>query len=452
MGILFGTDGVRGLANQHISPELAFRLGQAGAQVLIQETGLDSLVLGRDTRLSGDMLEGALIAGICSAGVNVLRVGILPTPAVAYLCHRFETGGGVVISASHNAYQDNGIKFFGASGYKLSEALENKIEKLALEENPAITKPTGAAIGSVQEFPQAGERYIRYVCNTGPSDLEGFKMVLDCANGAAFEVAPQVFGRLGATVIPIANNPDGININASCGSTNPELLQKTVLAEQADIGLAFDGDADRVVAVDERGQVLDGDQIMVICAKHRHGNNNLAQDALVVTVMSNLGLHLALSQEGIKVRQCQVGDRYVLEEMLRVGCCLGGEQSGHIIFLDYNTTGDGIITGLQLLKVMRETSSKLSSLSAQMERLPQLLKNVTVKNREVVMNHTLLAENIRNCEQALQGQGRVLVRPSGTEPIVRVMAEAKDQQKLEEVVHSLARVIEEIDQKPVPVG
>jgi phosphoglucosamine mutase len=445
MGVLFGTDGVRGLANKEVSPELAFKIGRAGAYILSTETGKRALVIGRDTRLSGDMLEGALVAGICSVGVDVLRVGVLPTPAVAYLSRTLDAAGGVVISASHNAYADNGIKFFGANGYKLPDTLEEGIERLVLDQAAVLPVPSGSSVGRVRKVPDAGERYVRFACGTGPSDLEGLKVVVDCAHGAAFEVAPRILGRLGAVVVPIFNTPDGTNINAGCGSTHPAALQRAVVAEGADLGLAFDGDADRLIAVDEQGRVVDGDHMLVICGRHMQRRGRLDGEALVVTVMSNLGLHLALREAGIRILQTKVGDRYVLEEMVRARCCLGGEQSGHIIFLEYNTTGDGIITALQLLKVMRETGEPLSRLAAWMERMPQLLRNVPVRDRAAVMASPALAAAVARYEHGLNGQGRILVRPSGTEPLVRVMAEARSETVLEEVVEELVQVVIEID-------
>jgi phosphoglucosamine mutase len=474
MGVLFGTDGVRGLANRELSPELAFRLGRVGACVLREETGARALVIGRDTRLSGDMLEAALVAGICSVGVDVIRVGVLPTPAVAYLARVPEAGGGVVISASHNPYEDNGIKFFGANGYKLPDRLEDRIEHLVLAaggdgdtsgkglaggtcgsggtsgaggNGDTLPTPTGIGVGRVRKLPDAVERYVRFACGTGPSDLAGLKVAVDCANGAAYQVAPQVLGRLGASVVPLFATPDGTNINAGCGSTHPQALQAAVVAEGADLGLAFDGDADRLIAVDERGRLVDGDHLLVICGRHMRRHGRLAGNTMVVTVMSNLGLHLALREAGIRVLQTKVGDRYVLEEMLRSGCCLGGEQSGHIIFTEYNTTGDGIITALQLMKVMRETGRPLSELAAQMERLPQLLENVRVRDRNAVMASPVLREAIARYEHGLNGEGRILVRPSGTEPLVRVMAEARNEALLTKVVEELVRVVAEIDRQ-----
>ncbi|RJX18316.1 MAG: phosphoglucosamine mutase [Desulforudis sp.] len=445
MGLLFGTDGVRGVANTELSPELAFKLGRAGAYILTEETGLRSIVIGRDTRLSGDMLEAALVAGICSVGVNVLRVGVMPTPAVAYLTRALEAGGGVVISASHNPFADNGIKFFGANGYKLSDELESRIEEMVLDPGAVFPLPTGAELGRVRDVADARERYIRYVSTTGPGSLSGIKVVLDCANGSACTVAPQLFAGLGATVVPVHNSPDGTNINVNCGSTKPNTLREAVLAERADLGLAYDGDADRLIAVDEKGGVVDGDFIMVACALYLQERGALKDQTLITTVMSNMGLHLALREAGINILITKVGDRYVLEEMLRCNASLGGEQSGHIIFGDYATTGDGIITSLQLLKVMLDTGKPLSALAAQMERLPQVLRNVRVKNKERVMESPLLASAITGHEYGLNGQGRILVRPSGTEPLVRVMVEGKDEGLMMRVVEDLVNLVSRID-------
>lgn len=442
---LFGTDGVRGVANTELTPELAFRLGRAGASILTKETGLRSIVIGRDTRLSGDMLEAALVAGICSVGVDVLRVGVMPTPAVAYLTRALEAGGGVVISASHNPFEDNGIKFFGTNGYKLSDELESRIEALVLDPNPAYPLPSGSGVGRVREVDDARERYIRYAATTGPETLAGLKVVLDCANGAACTVAPQLLTSLGAKVIPVHDTPDGTNINVDCGSTHPKSLQKAVCEAGADIGLAYDGDADRLIAVDERGRLVDGDHIMVMCARYLQERGALRENILVTTVMSNLGLHIALRESGIKVLTTKVGDRYVLEEMLRCDATLGGEQSGHIIFGNYATTGDGVVTGLQVLKVMTETGKPLSELAAQMQSLPQVLQNVRVKDKERVMASPLLADAVSGHEYELNGQGRILVRPSGTEPLVRVMVEGKDEALMMRVVEDLVSLINRLD-------
>lgn len=442
---LFGTDGVRGVANTELTPELAFQLGRAGAFILTGETGLRSIVIGRDTRLSGDMLEAALVAGICSVGVDVLRVGVIPTPAVAYLTRALEAGAGVVISASHNPFEDNGIKFFGTNGYKLPDELESRIEELVLDPNFSFPLPKGSEVGRVRDVDDAQECYIRYAATTGPETLAGIKIVLDCANGAACTVAPRLFNTLGATVVPMHDNPDGTNINVNCGSTHPESLQKAVVEAGADIGLAYDGDADRLIAVDEKGRLVDGDHIMVICAGYLQERGALRENILVTTVMSNLGLHIAMRETGIKVLTTKVGDRYVLEEMLRCNATLGGEQSGHIIFGDYSTTGDGVITGLQLLKVMTDTGKPLSELAAKMERLPQVLHNVRVKDKERVMASPLLADAIAGHEFELNGQGRILVRPSGTEPLVRVMVEGKDEALMMRVVEDLVSLINRLD-------
>ena len=445
MGLLFGTDGVRGVANTELSPELAFKLGRAGAYILTEATGLRSIIIGRDTRLSGDMLEAALVAGICSVGVDVLRVGVIPTPAVAYLTRALEAGGGVVISASHNQFADNGIKFFGANGYKLSDELESRIEEMVLDPGTVFPLPTGAELGRVRDITDAPERYIRYAASTGPGSLSGLRVVVDCANGAACTVAPQLFAGLGATVIPVHNSPDGTNINVNCGSTNPATLQEAVLAEGADLGLAFDGDADRLIAVDEKGGIVDGDFIMVACALYLQERGMLRDRTLVTTVMSNMGLHIALREAGIHIEITKVGDRYVLEEMLRCNASLGGEQSGHIIFGDYATTGDGIITALQLLKVMRDTGRPLSTLAAQMERLPQVLRNVRVKNKDRVMTSPLLDSAISAQQYSLNGQGRILVRPSGTEPLVRVMVEGRDETLMMRIVEDLVNLVGRLD-------
>jgi phosphoglucosamine mutase len=441
---LFGTDGVRGVANKSLTVETALKLGRAGAVILSKSSGKNYLVVGMDTRISGRMLEGALVAGICSAGVNVLKVGKMPTPAVAYLTRALDAAGGVVISASHNPVEDNGIKFFGPSGYKLSDQLEAEIEKLVLQDHQLSPAPTGKDVGSVETVHDAADLYVEFLRHAVPTDLTGIKVVLDCANGAAYKVAPRVLRELGAEVVPIFDTPNGININEGCGSTHPEVLQRAVVENEAHLGLAHDGDADRVIAVDEKGQVVDGDRIMVTCARHLQTEGKLKKNTVVVTVMSNMGLHLAMKESGIQIVQTKVGDRYVLEELLRTGACFGGEQSGHIIFLDHSTTGDGILTGLYLLKVIKETGRSLAQLAAQMERLPQLLENVRVDNKETVMQSPKLAEAIKEMEARMQGQGRILVRPSGTESLVRVMAEGRDMDQLHAVVDELVQIVQEI--------
>ncbi|MTI85659.1 MAG: phosphoglucosamine mutase [Firmicutes bacterium] len=441
---LFGTDGVRGVANKTLTPETALQLGKAGASFLSKRSGKNYLVVGMDTRISGAMLEGALIAGICSAGVNVLKVGIMPTPAVAYLTRALDAAGGVVISASHNPVEDNGIKFFGPSGYKLSDELESKIEALVVQGCDNLPSPTGEDVGRVEIVQDAADRYVEFLRQAVATDLSGMKVVVDCANGAAYEVAPRVLSELGAEVVSIFSSPDGININKGCGSTHPEALQKVVLEHGAHLGLAHDGDADRVIAVDQNGQLVDGDRIMVACARHLQAEGKLKEDMLVVTVMSNMGLRLAMQESGIKIVETKVGDRYVLEELVRTGACFGGEQSGHIIFLEHGTTGDGILTALYLLKVVKESGRSLAELAAQMERLPQLLENVRVEDKEKVMQSPVLAEAISKMEEKMQGQGRILVRPSGTESLVRVMAEGRDMDQLRSVVDELVQVAKRV--------
>ena len=445
MGRLFGTDGVRGVANSQLTPSLAFRLGQAGAYVLSKEHPHPRIVIGKDTRISGDMLEAALIAGICSVGADVLRVGVLPTPGIALLTRTLNVSAGVVISASHNPVQDNGIKFFDSTGYKLPDEIENQIENIVLSEEKPWEVPIGGEVGRVIEINDAGRRYIDFLKGT-VGRLDGIKVVLDCANGAAAYVGPIVLQEVGVEVTPICNTPDGVNINDSCGSTHPEQLQRAVLEHGADLGLAVDGDADRLIVVDEQGNVLDGDYIMVICALAQKANETLAQNAIVVTVMSNLGLHLALKGAGMTVYETQVGDRYVMEELLRTGAKLGGEQSGHIIFLDQNTTGDGLLTALHLLRVIKERQIPLSQLASQMRRLPQVLLNATVQHKERLMQDGRVLVKVKEAKQALGSQGRVLVRPSGTEPLIRVMVEGPDQHQLKELAQGVIDIIRQCDE------
>lgn len=440
MGRLFGTDGVRGVANKGLTPNLAFHLGQAGAYVLSKEHPHPRIIIGKDTRISGDMLEAALIAGICSVGADVLRVGVLPTPGIAFLTRTLDVSAGVVISASHNPVQDNGIKFFSSTGYKLPDAIEDEIEGILLSEEKPWEIPIGGEVGRVIEIHDAERRYMDFLKNT-VGRLDGLKVVLDTANGAASHVGPKLLEELGVEVIPICNQPDGVNINAACGSTHPETLQKAVLEHKADLGLANDGDADRLIAVDENGRVVDGDFIMLICALALKAKGKLAENALVVTVMSNLGLHIALKNAGIKVYETQVGDRYVMEELLRTGARLGGEQSGHIIFLEHNTTGDGLLTALQLLSVIKEQGKSLSALAGQMQRLPQVLINARVQNKEKSMTHPEVLKKVEEVKRILGDSGRILVRPSGTEPLVRVMVEGQDQNQLKILAQSVIDVI-----------
>ncbi|MBU7006885.1 phosphoglucosamine mutase [Phosphitispora fastidiosa] len=444
---LFGTDGVRGVANRDLTPELAYKIGRAGAYTLTRNAKRPvkpAVVIGKDTRISGDMLEAALIAGICSVGVDVLRVGVMPTPAIAFLTRELKAAAGVVISASHNPVEDNGIKFFAATGYKLPDEVEIEIERLIREGIPETNRPVGSEIGSVREIADAGDRYVRFAASTVDCSLEGLRIVIDCANGAASVLSPRIFRELGAEVIPVYSDPDGININKDCGSTHPAVVAGKVAEYGADLGLAHDGDADRVIAVDEEGSIVDGDHIMVICGTHLKRKGKLSQDTVVVTVMSNLGLRLGLKNENIRVLETQVGDRYVMEELLKCGATFGGEQSGHIIFLEHNTTGDGIVTGLQLAAVVRETGKTLSELAAQMERLPQVLVNVRVRDKAAAMEAPEVTAAIRRGEEVLGDTGRILVRPSGTEPKVRVMAEGPDEKQLEEIVEGIAVIISRV--------
>ena len=445
MGRLFGTDGVRGVANSQLTPNLAFRLGQAGAYVLSKEHPHPRIVIGKDTRISGDMLEAALISGICSVGADVLKVGVLPTPGIALLTRNLDVSAGVVISASHNPVQDNGIKFFDSTGYKLPDAIEDEIESIVLSKEKPWQVPVGGEVGRVIEINDAGRRYMDFLKGS-VGRLDGLKVVLDCANGAAAYVGPIVLQEVGVEVIPICNTPDGVNINASCGSTHPEQLQRAVLEHCADLGLAMDGDADRLIVVDEQGNVLDGDFIMLICALAQKAKGTLAQNAVVVTVMSNLGLHLALKEAGITIYETQVGDRYVMEELLRTGAKLGGEQSGHIIFLDQNTTGDGLLTALHLLSVIKERQIPLSQLASQMRRLPQVLLNATVQHKERLMQDERMLGKVKQAKQTLGDQGRVLVRPSGTEPLIRVMVEGPDQHQLKELAQGVIDLIMQCDE------
>jgi len=446
MAKLFGTDGVRGMANREITAELAYKLGRAGAYILFQKTGNKKplIVIGQDTRISGHMLEGALVAGICSVGGDVVKAGVIPTPGVAYLTRLLNATAGIVISASHNPFEDNGIKFFSSTGHKLPDSVESEIEQLVLGEDKAPF-PIGEELGSAKELEDACEKYISFAKNTVNVSLSGVKVVVDCANGAAFQAAPQALKELGAEVIVINNQPNGVNINKNCGSTHLEELKKEVLKYGADIGIAHDGDADRMLAVDEKGNMVDGDQIMAACGLYLKEKGLLKNDALVVTVMSNIGLHLALKQAGITVYQTQVGDRYVLEKMVEVGSSLGGEQSGHIIFLDHNTTGDGLVSALQLLQVMADTGKPLSQLATQMEVFPQILLNARIENKSKLMSNPAFLKKIEEIEGKLKGEGRVLVRPSGTEPLVRVMVEGPKDDLIKSMAEELVTLAAELD-------
>lgn len=446
MGRLFGTDGVRGVANTELTIELAYKLGQAGAYILTKETQHQAKILvGKDTRISGNMLEAALIAGICSVGAKAITVGVVPTPAVAYLTRKYNSDAGVVISASHNPVKYNGIKFFNNEGYKLSDELEEKIEAIILDNAEQLPTPTGEEVGTITEKFEAINDYIDFLKSCVDVDFKGLKVAVDCANGAAFKAGPKVLEDLGAELVVINNEPTGANINKDCGSTHMESLCKAVVANKADIGIAFDGDADRCLAVDEKGNMVDGDQIMSICGLQMKKENALKDNTIVATVMSNLGFFIMAEKNNIKIEKTNVGDRYVLEEMLKNDYNLGGEQSGHIIFLDYNTTGDGILTAIKLLSVLKKSGKKLSELASVMEVLPQVLVNAKVSNdkKYKYLENDIIKKSIEELEEKFAGEGRVLIRPSGTEPLVRVMIEGKDEKTIKEESEKLARIIEE---------
>ena len=447
MARLFGTDGVRGVANEELTPLLAMQLGQAGATVLTKENEhRPTIMVGCDTRISGDMLANALMAGICSVGANAVYVGVIPTPAVAYLTKKYKVEAGVVISASHNPVEFNGIKFFDGNGYKLPDSMEDEIEALIRNGMQGVEFPTGSRVGKIKYRTDAREEYINHAVQTVPVDLSGMKIVVDCAEGASYYTSVEALRELGATVVPIHNMPDGTNINANCGSTHMEELQARVVFEKADVGLAFDGDADRLLAVDENGEMVDGDQIMGIVGVHMRDQGKLKKDTIVATVMSNLGFFKMGEREHLNMEQTKVGDRYVLERMREIGASLGGEQSGHIILLDENTTGDGLLSALHLLQVMVDTKKPLSELAKVMTVMPQALINAKVPNhkKDRYMEYPEIAGAIEELDRKFAGEGRVLIRPSGTEPKVRAMIEGKDQKMIEEEARKLADLIQNI--------
>lgn len=447
MARMFGTDGVRGIANEELTPQLAMQLGQAGAYVLTKEKAhKPTIMVGCDTRISGDMLANALMAGACSVGANCIYVGVIPTPAVAYLTQKYRVDAGVVISASHNPVEFNGIKFFDGNGYKLPDELEDEIEGLIRNNMSGIKFPIGPGVGKVKYRTDAREEYINHSIKAVPVNLEGMKIVVDCAEGASYYTSVEALKELGGNIVAIHNNPDGTNINANCGSTHMEELQARVVYEKASVGLAFDGDADRLLAVDENGRVVDGDQIMAIVGNHMRSRGKLKKDTIVATIMSNLGFFLMGEKNGITIERTKVGDRYVLERMKEIGASLGGEQSGHIIFLDENTTGDGLLSALHLLQVMVETGKSLSELAGIMEVLPQALINAKVANhkKDKYLEYPEVAAAIKELEERFAGEGRVLIRPSGTEPLVRVMIEGKDQQVIRREAEKLANLIQDV--------
>lgn len=446
MGKYFGTDGVRGEANVELTPEMAFKLGRFGGYVLSQhELGTPKVYVGRDTRISGQMLASSLISGLLSVGIEVYDLGVIATPGVAYLVKKDGASAGVMISASHNPALDNGIKFFGGDGYKLEDEKELKIEALIDAEEDTLPRPSAQGLGMLHDYIEGVRKYQAFLKTTAEGNFEGYKVVLDTANGAAYTSARAVFADLEANLTVIGENPDGLNINVKVGSTHPEAMAKKVVETGSDLGLAFDGDADRLIAVDENGEIVDGDKIMFIVGKYLLGQGKLAQDTLVTTVMSNLGFHLALEEAGINSVITAVGDRYVVEEMKKNNYNFGGEQSGHMIFLDYNTTGDGQLSAIQLLKVMRETGKSLSELASEVTIYPQKLVNVRVKDnaaKKSAMDVPAIQKVISEMETSMNGKGRILVRPSGTEPLLRVMAEAPTHEEVNHVVDTIVEVVE----------
>ena len=448
MGRMFGTDGVRGIANKELTPELAFEIGQAGAYVLTGSTGKKPVILvGKDTRISGDILECALTAGLCSVGAKVVSAGVIPTPAIAYLVRKFGFDAGVMISASHNPFEHNGIKFFSGEGYKLKDETEEKIEAIILDKAEEVKRAVCEDIGHREEDYSLADEYIKFAMSVTDVRFDGIKIAIDCANGSASVTAKRALEGLGAEVFVTCDKPDGININKGCGSTHIENLAEFVKETKADVGLAFDGDADRVLAVDENGDMVDGDKIMAVCALDMRSRGKLEDNTVVATVMSNLGFFKMGEKEKLNIKRTKVGDRYVLEEMLKCGHKIGGEQSGHVILLDHNTTGDGLVTGITLVSVMKRTGRKLSDLASVMKVYPQVLINAKVKNEfkseDKYMAVPEIREKISELEAAFAGSGRVLIRPSGTEPLVRVMIEGQNEEEIKRYAEELAHLMEE---------
>ncbi|MFS0724360.1 phosphoglucosamine mutase [Paenibacillus sp. 1P07SE] len=441
MGKYFGTDGVRGVANRELTPELAYKIGRCGGYVLAGEADKPKVVIGLDTRISGPMLEAALVAGLLSIGASVIKLGVVSTPAVAYLTRELGAAAGVMISASHNPVEDNGIKFFGGDGFKLSDDTELEIERLMDGVTDALPRPEGGDIGTVTVLEDAQERYLSFLKTTISHRFDGLKIVLDCAHGAAYQLAPAVFQELGAEIITVGAEPDGLNINDGVGSTHPEYLREQVLAHGADLGLSFDGDADRLIAIDDTGAEIDGDYILCICGDAMKRAGKLHEDTVVTTVMSNIGFFKAAEGIGLQTAKTAVGDRYVMEEMRRGGFNLGGEQSGHMIFLDYNTTGDGILTALQLVDTLVESGKKLSEAKTLMSKYPQVLVNVRVADKSLFKGNVAIDEAVAAVEKELGSDGRVLVRASGTESLIRVMAEGPDKDQIEKYVQQIVDVV-----------
>ena len=448
---LFGTDGVRGEANVVLTAELAYQLGRAAAFVLKRDGLPDkelAMVIGKDTRISGDMLEASLIAGICSTGVNVYQAGVIPTPAVAVLTRMLNCMAGVVISASHNPYQDNGIKFFSPLGTKLPDEIERAIEDVIANGLEGVPTPSGAEVGRVIPYDEAADKYAHFIQSKIDGDFNGIRVVADCANGAASYIAPKLLRSLGADVVAISCKPDGININDGCGSTHLEQLRKAVVREEADLGIAYDGDADRLLAVDEEGNVVDGDKLLLIFGSYLDKEGLLKENTIVITVMSNLGLKVACKERGIQTLETAVGDRYVIEGMKESGAVLGGEQSGHIVFGMDNTTGDGILSSVKLLQILKQSKRKLSALANEMEQYPQILINVPVKQKQGWENKAEIKAAIDKAEAELGDTGRVLVRASGTENLLRVMVEGKKQEQIERLANEIADVVKVVMSTP----
>lgn len=443
MGTYFGTDGVRGVANTELTAELAFQLGRIGGYYLTQEAEKPKILVGRDTRISGHMLEGALVAGLLSIGAEVMRLGVISTPGVAFLTKALSAQAGIMISASHNPVEDNGIKFFGEDGFKLSADQEEEIEALIQAEEDHLPRPTGRDLGMVSDYFEGGQKYLQFLKQTvDEDDFLGIHVALDCANGATSSLASHIFADLDADISTMGASPNGVNINDGVGSTKPEALSEFVKVKGADVGLAFDGDGDRLIAVDENGKIVDGDQIMFICAKYLKREGQLKYNTVVSTVMSNLGFYKALEAEEIRYVQTPVGDRNVMEKMREGGFVLGGEQSGHIIFLNHTTTGDGMLSALQLVSIMKTTEKSLSKLAQEMEKYPQYLVNVKVTDKNRVVSNGAVSAEIAKIEEEMDGEGRILVRPSGTEPLVRVMAESETEGLCRDYVDRVTRVIE----------
>ncbi|HCM90899.1 MULTISPECIES: phosphoglucosamine mutase [Vagococcus] len=445
MGKYFGTDGVRGIANQELTPELAFKIGRCGGYVLCQHSEQENkkpqVLVARDTRISGQLLEQALIAGLLSVGIEVLQLGVISTPGVSYLTRTQKAAAGVMISASHNPAADNGIKFFGPDGFKLADDEELEIEALLDATEDILPRPSADGLGTLDDYPEGLQKYMEFLKETIPGDLSGLSVSLDGANGATAPIVNHLFADLDTEFSTMGVKPNGININDGVGSTHPEELAKFVLENKSDLGLAFDGDGDRVIAVDEKGNIVDGDKILYICGKYLKAHGKLKGDTIVATVMSNLGFHKAVSDADMNAVCTQVGDRYVVEEMRKSDYNLGGEQSGHIVFLDYNTTGDGLLSGIQLMNVMKETGKTLSELTSEIEEYPQKLVNIKVSDKYGAMDVPAIKAVIEEVEAEMKGDGRILVRPSGTEPLLRVMAEAPTKEKVDYYVDKIAAIV-----------